>query len=445
MLQALRIFKDVRSFQEIFERITWDMIKKLLVLPMILFIISPLSLLIHTSFQFWYLEQTISSTNMFVMEYAAFVLLLCAFKAASERRSLRTLVRRNPVILFFGCFCVLILISTAANPTAVYAFEGTWRMEYFYSYLIYVCCYFGCTAFINSERAKCILIRMLQVVSMIQVVIVYLDRILIRIEPFHRGQYANTITSVYSNQNFYAYYLTIVILVSAALFLRTEHKGWRIFDGACFLLNAFTLMQSDTLGCFFATLIGLIFLGVMLYIIDHRIEWGVAMLIAVYLFVFALDWMMNDTLFASMITMVFDMQRIAFNDADAGSAGSGRWSLWVHTVQYISERPLLGWGAEGIFDRLNDEAYNSRPHNEILQYAAFFGIPAALCYFAGVFSVFLHGLRHKNELDAYTIAALAGAFGYLVSSCFGNTVYSIAPFFFCILGLAVRPCRKPAK
>jgi O-antigen ligase len=141
------------------------------------------------------------------------------------------------------------------------------------------------------------------------------------------------------------------------------------------------------------------------------------------------------------VVLYNDIVKIINNDIHAGLAGTGRWRRWTHTVQYIGERPFFGWGSEGIFDLLKEETGGSRPHNEYLQYAAFFGIPAALCYIAGVVSVFVKGIKKRAEIDIYTFAALVASFGYLVSALFGNTMSYTAPYFFIMLGLAVRPCR----
>ena len=84
---------------------------------------------------------------------------------------------------------------------------------------------------------------------------------------------------------------------------------------------------------------------------------------------------------------------------------------------------------------LNELAGQLRAHNEYLQYATFYGIPAGICYIAGCFSVYLHGLKHRKELDLYTVTCLVTAFSYLASAFVGNTKMLTTGLFFCILGL----------
>ena len=147
-----------------------------------------------------------------------------------------------------------------------------------------------------------------------------------------------------------------------------------------------------------------------------------------------------DTIFSNLFTFSKDVATITSSsstEATAKSAGTGRWELWVYTVEFIKEKPLFGWGLEGTTKQLGElVGHTDRPHNEYLQYAAFFGIPASIAYICGVFSVFLNGLKHKYELDIYTITALIASFGYLVSAAFGNTMYYTSPAFFILLGLA---------
>lgn len=441
-MQSLRLFKNVRTFRELFERITWDMLKKMAMLPFVLFMFSPVICIIHNFWEFRYLWMVSSSINTFSIVYIIFVYFLCAVKLKYEHLSLLSFVKKEPVFWFFGCFVLLIIISTIVNISEKYALGCTWRREYFFTYILYVCGYFGCAAFINKASMRAVVIHMLQAVSLLQVVLVFLDRSFVTIDAFHRVQFENDITSSFPNRNHYGYYLTIIILVSAALFVIEKDPKWRVFDGICYLANTYTLMRVNTLGCFIAVFVGLIFLFIMLRIVYGRFKLTVLMLIGAFIALFLLSSLADDSLLKSLMGLSGEATKIINNDEDAGAAGSGRWNLWKHTVQYIGERPVFGWGSEGIFDRLEEEAGNSRPHNEYLQYAVFFGIPAALCYIAGVVSVFIRGLKKRAELDIYTVAAFAAGFGYLFSAFFGNTLGFTSPYFFTMLGFAVRPCRR---
>ena len=84
---------------------------------------------------------------------------------------------------------------------------------------------------------------------------------------------------------------------------------------------------------------------------------------------------------------------------------------------------------------LTETNISDRPHNEFLQYSAFFGIPATVFYVAGILAIYLKALKNKYKLDIYAKASLITAFAYLVSSLFGNTMYYTTPYLFILLGI----------
>lgn len=437
--------RQVNSLSDICSLVSWNHLQIAAAIPFIVFAVSPLTFLLHNTIKSWNLETTIENINFIISRYSMILFLLCGLKAATEHKDIKTIVKSNPVLIFFTVFCILMGISTLVNilrpdadETAVkYGLHGsTWRCESVWSYLTYIISYFGCSLMVANHPIRIKLIRLLQIVSIIQVILVFLDRHFSEIEPFHREQYPNNITSVFSNRNFYSYYLTIILLLSAVLFILEKNKKWRIFDCICYILNTFTLMRADTLGCFIAGATGILFLVLFLHITKNAEKKSIIIIIISYFALFMINAIINSDLINSFLALFGDISKVINKDDNAGSAGTGRWKLWVHTVKYIGERPLLGWGAEGIFDRLESEAGNSRTHNEYLQYTAFFGIPAGLCYIAGLFSILLKSFKNRFKLDMYNIAALTAAIGYAVSACFGNTVFSVAPYFFCTLGLA---------
>lgn len=134
----------------------------------------------------------------------------------------------------------------------------------------------------------------------------------------------------------------------------------------------------------------------------------------------------------------YDAEIGAIARKEIAMVGNGRGTLWLHTIKYIFEKPLFGFGVEGISERLNTETIgiSDRTHDEFLQYAAFFGIPALIMYLCGIFScIFKCGKEKIKRNDAETICLLL-AFCYLISSMFGNTMFYTAAFFPIFLGLS---------
>jgi O-antigen ligase len=151
----------------------------------------------------------------------------------------------------------------------------------------------------------------------------------------------------------------------------------------------------------------------------------------------------NGAMIKRIATAWSDLLSIISGSDNAGGAGSGRWGLWVITADRISDRPWLGWGAEGICDGLLEPGNTERSHCEPLMYAAYFGIPAMVCYLAGVFATFVGAWRRRRTIDPTSVACACAAFSYFVSSCFGNMYFYTTPFFFILLGMAL--CRLESK
>ncbi|MEA4973467.1 MAG: O-antigen ligase family protein [Candidatus Metalachnospira sp.] len=123
--------------------------------------------------------------------------------------------------------------------------------------------------------------------------------------------------------------------------------------------------------------------------------------------------------------------------------GSNRGILWVNAVKFIKEKPLFGYGPDNL-----GEAYakagadNDRPHNEILQFAASLGIPAAVFYISGLVCLLLMLIKKFKRISMEVLCSYCVIGSYLVSSMFGNTMFYTSPFYFMLLGLCYARIRE---
>ena len=85
-------------------------------------------------------------------------------------------------------------------------------------------------------------------------------------------------------------------------------------------------------------------------------------------------------------------------------------------------------------DRMMNDIGISNPHNELLTYALFFGVPAAVCYTVAVLMIFLRHLVSGAWKDPYALMAFSAALAYFISSFFGVAMFYTTPFFFIMLG-----------
>ncbi len=433
-LQFHKVMKS-KSLKEMFGNIPQSFIQYIAFIPPFLFVLSPLLQFLLNLVGAYYYGTIVEDINRISTILGAFVLVLYIGKLLNENTSFKFYVKEYSTYLIFAVLIVLMIAATCVNGFTDAAINGdSYRNESLFSFVIYFAVYFFCSSIITKSRMKSVIMYTSISISMIIGIAALIHRFgepILQFQP-HVGNAA-----IFEQFNHYGYYLLLNILLSSSLFISEKKTLFRIFCMAGFILNNIVLIINDTFGCYLACFIALVFTVILLWIKERRINKMSVIMIGVF---FAISLVMSfwvETIFTNITTFFFDLAKVADDSDKANSAGTGRWILWKQTCEYISEKPFFGHGIEGIAQRLDADTngVNTRPHNEFLQYAVFFGIPSAVMYVCGAFSVFLRGLKYKANLDGYTIAAIVFAFGYLVSSFFGNTMYYTAPFLFIFLGL----------
>ena len=346
------------------------------------------------------------------------------------------------------------LVSTVLNGFTKDALKGgEYRNESLFLFFAYFLVYFFCSSTIKKEKHKKASVYILLISSWIAGIMSLVHMFitpLVSMEEIDSGR----ISFVFHQFNHYGYFLTLAITLSAAFFVLGKGAKQKVFAGLTFCFNSVVLTINATFGCFIAVCAALVFLIIIDAILKKHFSITALVPLILFLIISYITGKYFNSFFTDLAGLFEDVKMIsgkstaegqgaaligsdsAQNVRTAGDAGTGRWSLWTSTVKYIRERPLFGWGIEGIGRRLEIETgYSDRPHNEYLQYAAFFGIPATVLYVSGVLSVFIKALKRRACLDKTSAVCLVAAFGYLVSAFFGNTMYYTAPMLFIFLGI----------
>ena len=102
----------------------------------------------------------------------------------------------------------------------------------------------------------------------------------------------------------------------------------------------------------------------------------------------------------------------------------------------IPDRPIFGYGPEGLTGDYAAAVGVDRPHNELIQYAVFLGIPALLMYLSALITLFVRQWRNMKQLSGLTIVAAGVVVGYVTSSLFGNTMFNTVPYYWMMLSFA---------
>ena len=435
----IKILLNSRNLKEMRENIPLELPEIFLFFPTFVFILTPLfqlvKRLLYPLDDEWGFDSTYSDTVSFFIQMGAIIAVI-GIVLFVLRKDISKRIKPESTYLFFLLSVLLMIISTIVNGYTSYAAVGDiYRGENIFRFISYFVVFFFCSSLIKTKIFKKIVIYEFILVSIPIGIAALIDKFAFKIPAF---KYDVGMSSIFYQFNHYGYFLLITILLCSAIFIREENKFIKMFSFAVFLFNNIILIMNDTFGAWLAVAVALVFETVVISICDKNFSKISLIPIVVFLFIAFVMGFWYTTVFSQVINMFKDIFKIASDSDDAGTAGTGRWTLWVHTVKYISEKPFLGWGVDGIHERLALETNgcNNRPHNEFLQYAAFFGIPCAISYICGLLSLFIRACKERSSMSKYEIVCLIAAFGYLVSSFFGNTMYYTAPFFFIFLGLS---------
>lgn len=382
--------------------------------------------------------------------FASFLYYLFAkiFKQSKNKLSIKSLI---PLYLFIAFLVCLLFSCLFANNTKLAFCGSEYRHEGYYTYLAYAgICFLS--ILIKPEKKKTVY-NALIVVALFLAILNLLrfegkDMIFI---------YNSAKTSIFTNQNHFAYFLVIPI-ISSIMFLESEKWYLKPFYLISYLILLITLIDQWTTGSYLAILVTI--LVILVYQIIAKKKW-VFGLIALGVFIICslthnstytnLPIIDDIKIVTNQATSIVGKDKeniINFAKADEikdykeldkdekviANYGSKRLLIWINSLKLIKKKLLLGYGLENVSeDMLKGGA--GRPHNLILQMCLFAGIPGALLYLTAVAIIMIKGLINFKYIDTIIAVSYFGCFAYLISAMFGNTMYYTSPFFLIFLGM----------
>lgn len=371
-----------------------------------------------------------------IVSVIVFIIYLLVFLQIRNRGiDLLTIVKKNPVFVIFSISVVLMVISQITNDTwtVEHSFYMTVVGESFdmeITYFIFIL--FGATQ-VRKEAHKRFLLRSQLFISILVVIAAFVLWHAQDESRFFMDWYVR-LSGIFTNGNYFGYYLAISIPIAASTFVYEKQIVWKIISGVSFIVNVCALSINHARGTILGVSFAIAFIILSHLIIERKINWQTLVIVPVFiLFMIVPNKIYGDSEPYERPSIGADIANfIEGNEA----AGSDRLKLWRQTVNIIKDYKWLGIGFEGI--AVKDVAFeidNGRPHNEFLQYALFHGIPMAITYFVGCLGVFIRALRKRKIIDGATLVCLSGALGYLINSFFGLTVFSTAMYLFVFMGM----------
>ena len=354
----------------------------------------------------------------------------------------------------FGAFMLCIVISTCINGLSHdSAFGIPYRCVGIFNMFAFFVVYMKVSGYIEKGLLRhMVLLGYLAVADIVALSALY-EQYLGDI-PGYQGK--TGVCAFFGNTNHYGYFLAMAIMIGMGYYIY-EVRGKAIFGAVSAIINIYVLVLNNTLGAMLA--VGLCTLVVLLLIMIGEIKLKKAIstdfkeemmsktakraLILTIIGAVAVITIIagSETARLSFTVLFRDIISIFAGNA-TGVEGSGRWKLWQTVVQCIVEKPLFGYGCEGIAMRIQEIAGISDAHCEPLTYAAYYGIPGALFYLVGVIAAAVRYFKNRKHMPSYCRIAFLGASVYFVSSLVGVTIFYTAPFFFIFMGMAAEELKE---
>jgi len=359
-------------------------------------------------------------------------------------------------------FCLCVLISTLVNGIDDKALHGVpYRSLGAFHTIALVIIFMAVTSCLKSTSLRGYITGGYILIADLIAAAVLWDKSIGTIPAFHEKK---ALSAVFFNGNHYGYFLVMAVLVSAG-YLMYQSGVLRISGGISLVLNAYVLIINHSMSCIIAVVTVLAAACVITAVTDAGRRKTALILLAIMAACGIAVYMHFPDIRREVSTLMTDLSD-AGTDGLSGSAGHNRWLLWQQTAAFIADRPLAGYGCEGISDMLIAATGRANAHCELLSYAAFYGVPAAVLYALGVIlaaissitSSLSSSIQHPDSsgretrrsesgssgtmvsrayLDSLRKTALMAAFGYFISSLFGVAMFYTAPFFFVFLGLSI--------
>lgn len=445
------IYRDIHQMKKVSELINYiseELIEKVASLLLVIWTISPIAVLFYNytikdmdksfllfkqypSSIYWYeILQTIGFLGCIlgVITFSKSIL-----QAKVEKVSLQNYIKSNLFYIFLFMMLIWSIISCLNSDNIDISLNGTpYRKEGVITYFTY-CGIFCCGYVVRNKRLIKVIFEFFTLCALVLSVLTLVDS-----KGLNNALGLTSDSSIFSQFNHYAYYLCMSIMSASLLFI-TEKKSTQklIFRIIIFSVITAALIKNGSFGPYIAVIVGLIFSIIFSILLDRKILKRVVIVASVFIAITLGMNISNSHTYKDFWTLGGDIFKIAEKSPDADKAGTGRWILWVNGVRFISERPLFGYGADNLGDQYAKvNIHTDRAHNEIIQFAASLGIPAALLYIAALATYFMFFIKKRRQFLRIDICMLCIVIAYLASSMFGNTMYYTSPFFFMILGIS---------
>ena len=252
--------------------------------------------------------------------------------------------------------------------------------------------------------------------------------------------------SVFCNTNHYAYYLLMTTLLAFFMVGLSKSIFEKIVCLLIYILQINLLILNNTLGAYLSLALTILIVILWKFINNENNKIISIVLLVVFVIVSACSMLYSDNIKTNVFGLSSDMSTI-IGDEDTASVGSGRGELWKNALYCVKESPVFGCGFEnhGKFGPSVDssnEVFVTQPHNFLLFYAKYTGIPGLLLYLSALISGVVKLIKNREMNNSATETAAFIMVAYLASEFFGVIKFYTAPYYCIALGFCLLAYRE---
>ena len=352
--------------------------------------------------------------------------------------SLRKVLSEQPVQLLLAALLLWSAISCILSDDISQSFFGDgYRQEGLAMYFAYYGIFSAAFLLRSERRRKNVAVLLVLFALPVAAAMAFENDWLRTMLNFQESKHA----SPFCNINHAAYYLCVVIMCAASRFVLCERKPAKMFFwAASFAFLTLALLINSSFGPYLAVIFGLAVMLITDLALKKRLWKRVLVVCLIFAAVTGAYMLSNQRLSKDTDRLFSDAAGVVENnEAVKEKAGSGRWPLWAAAAEFVSEKPVFGYGPDNLGEQYAKSDINvDRPHCVPLQIAASLGLPALAFYLSALIVYVILFFRRKRITTALDLTLLSTGAAYFASSLVGNSMFYTTPYFCLIWGMALR-------
>ncbi len=280
-----------------------------------------------------------------------------------------------------------------------------------------------------------------------------LDFMVVVFESMARGKgNEGTLAAIFGNGGvFFAFFLPQVFLNLNVYYKKWRHYGAYGYYLSVILLNAIALFNTQTRGALIGLIIGIAVMGFMAIYLKAVPKFlrmsGVGILVLVIIAV-GLIYINKDSSWVRKNSTLNRLVSISTTD----TSSEARLLTWQTGLKGLTEKPILGWGAErfnvvfnkyfpeDVYRHANSRVWYDRAHNIYIEYLVQGGVVGLVLYLAiFIYALWLLRRNYKQTKNPGALIVFTGLFvAYGIQNAF--VFDSINTYILLILALAAVIC-----